>query len=222
MRLSIFDLDETITATPTFLRWIIFWVRTEAPWRAPLLLLAGLACVPWALGFTSRGGLKSFAARLAMGPAISRARLVRAASAFAERELRVNVLADAVARIAAERAEGRAVVLASASFHAYVSAFGDRLGAAAAIGTLMPEIDDERLRPVVYGGNVYAAEKQARVADWLRGQGVDRSAAHIRFFSDHISDAPMFGWADEAVAVNPRPALAALAAARGWRVERWR
>lgn len=220
--MSIFDLDETITRRPTFLRWILFWVRTEAPWRAPLLLLPALACLGWAMGLVPRAGLKSFAARMAMGRAVARAQVRRAAGAFAEAELQGNVLTAALERIRAEQAEGRALVLASASFEAYVAAIGERLGAAAAIGTRMPAIDDARLRPVVYGGNVYAQAKLDRVRGWLEAEGVARGAAHIRFFSDHISDAPMLGWADEAVVVNPKSALAALAAERGWAVERWR
>ena len=42
-----------------------------------------------------------------------------------------------------------------------------------------------------------------------------RDTLHVRFFSDHHSDAPMFEWADEGFAINPTPKLRALAAARG-------
>jgi phosphoserine phosphatase len=41
----------------------------------------------------------------------------------------------------------------------------------------------------------------------------------VRFYSDHASDAPVFEWADEPVAVNPHAKLAKLAATRGWTVE---
>lgn len=220
-RLSIFDLDETITRRPTFLRWVLFWVRREAPWRAPLLLLAVPAAALWAAGLVSRANLKSFAARLAMGRSVSREVVRACAAAFAENELRENVLLAALERIAAEKAQGRSLVLASASFEAYVEAFGERLGAVGAVGTRMPELEGGRLRPVVYGGNVYAEAKLARVEDWLGATGLARGDCHVRFFSDHISDAPMLGWADEGVVVNPLPALAAMAGERGWTVERW-
>jgi len=44
---------------------------------------------------------------------------------------------------------------------------------------------------------------------------------HVRFYSDHASDAPVFEWADEAVAVNPHDKLRRLAATRGWAIENW-
>lgn len=219
--LAIFDLDETITRRPTFLRWVLFWVAREAPWRAPLLAAAALASAAFRLGLVGRTRLKSFSARVGMGRTVTRARLTRAADAFVDRELRHNLLADAKAQIASERAAGRRVVLASASFEAYVEAFARRLGAEAAIGTRMPVLADGRMRPAVLGENCYGAEKLRRVEDWLRAQGLARDDVHVRAFSDHASDAPLLGWADEAVVVNPAPTLADLAARNGWRIERW-
>ena len=57
------------------------------------------------------------------------------------------------------------------------------------------------------------------VSIWLDKSGLERG--HVRFYSDHASDAPVFEWADEAVAVNPHAKLARLAATRGWAVEDW-
>ena len=39
--------------------------------------------------------------------------------------------------------------------------------------------------------------------------------------SAYASDAPVFEWADEAVAVNPHDRLKRLARERGWPVEDW-
>ena len=49
--------------------------------------------------------------------------------------------------------------------------------------------------------------------------GLER--AHVRFYSDHASDAPVLLWSDEPVAVNPHDRLRRLAVTRGWRVEDW-
>jgi phosphoserine phosphatase len=57
------------------------------------------------------------------------------------------------------------------------------------------------------------------VLEWLEKSSLQR--AHVRFYSDHASDAPVFEWADEAVAVNPHDRLKRLAAVRGWRQEDW-
>jgi phosphoserine phosphatase len=57
------------------------------------------------------------------------------------------------------------------------------------------------------------------IEDWLTKERVTR--AHVRFYSDHASDAPVFEWADEPVAVNPHDRLRKLAGERGWPVEDW-
>jgi phosphoserine phosphatase len=57
------------------------------------------------------------------------------------------------------------------------------------------------------------------VTDWLAKSGLNRG--HVRFYSDHASDAPAFEWADEAVAVNPHARLRKLAGERGWAIEDW-
>ncbi len=48
-----------------------------------------------------------------------------------------------------------------------------------------------------------------------------REEAHVRFYSDHASDAPTFAWADEPVVVSPGKRMTALAVERRWPIERW-
>jgi len=57
------------------------------------------------------------------------------------------------------------------------------------------------------------------VEDWLVKSGFERG--HVRFYSDHASDAPVFEWVDEPVAVNPHDLLKRLASERGWAIEDW-
>jgi phosphoserine phosphatase len=57
---------------------------------------------------------------------------------------------------------------------------------------------------------------------WMAREGIARTDAHVRFYSDHVSDAPTLDWADEAFAVNPHAPLFALATEKGWDVLRWR
>ena len=53
-------------------------------------------------------------------------------------------------------------------------------------------------------------------------EGLDREAVHIRFYSDHVSDAPVHHWSDEAVAANAHDRLVRLAEAEGWEIHDWR
>ena len=50
---------------------------------------------------------------------------------------------------------------------------------------------------------------------WLQREGLERDAVHIRFYSDHVSDAPVHHWSDEAFATNAHARLIRLAERRG-------
>ena len=60
------------------------------------------------------------------------------------------------------------------------------------------------------------------VEAWFAAQGIDRATSHVRFFSDHVSDAPCMAWADEAFATNAHAPLRAMAELRGWQLVDWR
>jgi phosphoserine phosphatase len=56
---------------------------------------------------------------------------------------------------------------------------------------------------------------------WLERVGLERDAVHIRFYSDHVSDAPVHHWSDEAFAANAHRRLIRVAEAEGWQVLDW-
>jgi phosphoserine phosphatase len=60
------------------------------------------------------------------------------------------------------------------------------------------------------------------VEAWMAGEGIARGDVFIRAYSDHVSDAPLLEWADEAFAVNAHGPLRALAGAKGWPTLEWR
>ena len=64
--------------------------------------------------------------------------------------------------------------------------------------------------------------KVVRLHGWLAGQGLVLEELHSVAYSDSINDAPLLAAATRAVAVDPDPKLAAMAAERGWEVLRWR
>jgi phosphoserine phosphatase len=70
--------------------------------------------------------------------------------------------------------------------------------------------------------NCYGTAKLEMVQAWMVREGLTRKDCHIRFYSDHVSDAPCLNWADEAFATNAHAPLAALAARRGWAILDWR
>lgn len=215
--LALYDMDKTITRRATLLPWLIFWARAEAPWRLLLLPLLGVAAAGYALRLLDRTRLKEIAQALLMGPGVPRAAVEARAAAFARGLIARGLMPGAVQQLAADRAEGRTLLLASASYGFYVEAIAAALGFDAVIAT-ESQWDGRLLRPRVAGANCYGPAKAARVAAWL----AVHQHAPIRFYSDHVSDAPLFEVAAEPVAVTPSRALRQLAQVRGWRVVDWR
>ena len=215
---SIFDMDRTLTRRGTWLPWLVFWVAREAPWRALLWPLAGLAALAHAVGLISRGRLKLVTQGLLMGTSVRLDRVAAAAEAFAARIVANAMFAGAVACLAADRAAGRRLVIATASNDYYARAIAARLGVDDVVATEIA-CRDGGLLPHFTAANCYGAAKRAQVEAWLEREGL--AAARVRFYSDHISDLPMFDRADEPVAANPSAALRAVAQARGWRIVDW-
>ena len=57
---------------------------------------------------------------------------------------------------------------------------------------------------------------------WLEAQGLAREGLHVRFYSDHVSDAVVHRWSDEPFATNPSKGLREVAGREGWPVLEWR
>jgi HAD superfamily phosphoserine phosphatase-like hydrolase len=220
--ISIYDMDRTLTRRGTWTPWLLFWARREAPWRLVLAPLLGVALIGYALKLVTRGRLKEIGHRLLMGRRIPRARLQLVAEAYAERVIAEDVFPAALAQVDADRREGRRLVMATASNEYYVRAIAERLGFDDVIATAS-RWDEDRLHHRLGGDNCYGDTKRLLVDGWLQRHGL--KGAVLRFYSDHISDLPVFELAEasggEAIAANPSNALRALAAARGWRVVDW-
>lgn len=221
-RIAIYDLDKTITRTPTWTRFLVHYAARQSPWRLLLLPVAGAAAALHPLRLIDRARLKQATHRLLIGARVAPERLAGAAASFAQRERERGLFADAIARIAADRAQGYRIVIATASHRFYVEAIAELLGADAVIATEAMRDPRGRVTHRLAGDNCYGVAKRDRMAAWLKAAGIARGVAHIRFYSDHISDAPSLDWADEGFAVNPGRALQRLAYARGWTVLAWR
>lgn len=217
MRISIWDMDLTVTRVPTWQPWLRHWTRTVAPHRAPMWIAPAAAAAAFAAGAIDRGRLKEIAQAAVMGRRVEAARIARAAAAFAPT---IPVYARALEAMAAERADGRTVILATASARYYVEALAARWPFDHVIATENVR-DGDFILPALAGPNCYGPAKLARVQAWLAERAIDRAACHVRAYSDHFSDLPLLLWADEAIAVAPHAPLFAAAEARGWRVERW-
>ena len=216
---AIYDMDRTVTRHATYTPFLLHCAVRRAPWRLLLLPFVAMAMLAYVLKLIDRARLKEICHRLLLGHRRHPSELKPLVDSFADRTAIANVRPGALAAIARDKAEGRLVVMATASYRLYAQAIGDRLGFDDVIGTGSIIGLDERVHAKIDGENCYGPAKLRMVLDWLGKSGFERG--HVRFYSDHASDAPVFEWADEAVAVNPHAELAKLAATRGWAVEDW-
>lgn len=220
-QLAIYDMDRTVTRRATYTGFLIHAAMKLAPWRLAFLPVAGLLTLAWALKLVDRARLKEWNYRLLVGRGLAPERLEPVVDSFAERTLRGNILPGARTAIAADREAGRRLVLATASYELYAAEIGRRLGFEDVIATRTSTDARGRVVARIDGANCYGAAKRDMVEAWLKREGLDRDAVHIRFYSDHISDEPMHRWSDEAVAANADARLVRLARAEGWEVVSW-
>jgi HAD superfamily hydrolase (TIGR01490 family) len=219
--LAIYDMDRTVTRRATYTPFLLHCAMRRTPWRLVFLPLVIASMLAYLLKLIDRGQLKEINHLLLLGAAIHPRDLQPLVDSFAERQVAANIRPGAILAIASDRAEGRRLVLATASYTLYARAIAERLGFDDVIGTGSIIGLDEGVHAKIDGENCYGPAKRRMIADWVEKSGLTDKHGHVRFYSDHASDTPLFEWADEPVAVNSHGRLKRLAEARGWAVEDW-
>ncbi|QCB55542.1 HAD-IB family hydrolase [Sphingopyxis sp. PAMC25046] len=222
-RVAVYDMDRTITRSGTYSGFLIHVARRRQQWRLLLLPLVALAGVAWSLRLIDRSRLKAINLRLLVGKRFRRAEIAPLAESYADKVVSRGLHPAALEQIAADREAGYRLLLATASFHLYVDAIARRLGIDDVLATRLDEPDGaDHIHARLAGDNCYGDAKFARISDWLAANDITREAAHVRAYSDHVSDHPMLYFADEAVATTPSRGLKQLAPKMGWQVVDWR
>jgi HAD superfamily hydrolase (TIGR01490 family) len=219
--LAIYDMDRTITRRATYTPFLIHSALGLAPWRLTLLPLVLLSMLAYALGLIDRGRLKEINYTLLVGRGVAPERLEPVVESFADAQLATNIMPGARRAIAADKAAGRRLVLATASYRLYAAAIARRLGFDDVVATETGFDSRGRVVAKIDGANCYGPAKKDMILAWLKREGLERDAVHIRFYSDHVSDHPVHRWSDEPVAANAHARLVRLAKAEGWEVVDW-
>lgn len=217
--LAIYDMDRTVTRRATYTPFLIHCALRRQQWRLLLFPFVILSMLAYVLKLIDRGRLKEINHWLLIGPVATREELEPLVDSFATKTLETNLRPGAVAAIKRDKEEGRMVVMSTASYRFYACEIAERLGFDHCIGTRSVMGLDARVHAKIDGENNYGPAKMRMIQEWLEEHGLKR--AHVRFYSDHASDEPVFEWSDEPVAVNPHNRLLRLAAERGWEVEDW-
>ena len=222
IKLAIYDMDRTITKRGTYTPFLLYATARLAFFR---LLLAPLILVPmllYVMSAISRARLKEWNQRIMLGPHLKPEELARVTAGFARRTIANNVYHQAETQIAADKADGWRVVLATASYRLYVEAIARELGIDDVIATNSLIGLDGMIQAKIDGENCYGPAKLRMIQAWMGAQGLSREQCCIRFYSDHVSDAVVHQWSDDPVAVNASPKLRRHAWLMGWRALDWR
>ncbi|HET7575097.1 MAG TPA: HAD-IB family hydrolase [Sphingomicrobium sp.] len=219
--LAIYDMDRTVTKGPTYTPFLLHCAMRRAPWRLFLLPIVAFSMLAYLARLIDRGRLKEINHRLLLGGRVHPHELKPLVDSFADRQVATNIRPGARAAIARDKAEGRRLILATASYRLYADAIAERLGFDDVIGTGSVIGLDERVHARIAGENCYGPAKMRMIADWVDKSGLNGAHGHVRFYSDHVSDRPAFEWSDDPVAVNPHGKLRRLAKQRGWAIEDW-
>jgi HAD superfamily hydrolase (TIGR01490 family) len=220
-RIAIYDMDRTITVRGTYTAFLTHMALSVAPWRLIFLPVAAIVMLGYILRFVSRSRAKELNQALLIGHNVSRARIMPAVERYADRVIERNIRRGALEQIKHDRESGCRLVIASASFRLYVEPIAARLGFDDVIATEHFSQDVDYIRAKIAGENCYDMAKLRMVEAWMAKHGLERSQAHVRAYSDHVTDAPLLGFADEGFAANPHKPLEKLAAQRGWPILHW-
>ena len=213
---AVFDLDRTLTRYGTFSPFLLWYAA-----RRPLLwpgfipaLFVGLAVLVGAIG---REAAKIKLLKLFFEGA-DRETVRRAGAAFVARLMRRGLRPGAQRFLSRHRAAGHFCVLATASMDFVAEALGAALQFDLVVSSRSKPGPNRTLSGDILGRNCYGEAKLDLVKAALP---MAREACFVVAYSDHASDAPLFDWADRAVAVNPKSAFEKEAQARGWPVVDW-
>ena len=219
--LAVYDMDRTVTRRATYTPFLLHCAVKREPWRLLFLPFVALSMLAYVLRLIDRARLKEINHHLLLGRTIHPRDLKPLIESFAGKQVATNIRPGARAAIVCDKAEGRRLVLATASYRLYADTIAERLGFDDVIGTGSLIGLDDRVHAKIAGENCYGPAKLRMIADWIEASGLKGAHGHVRFYSDHVSDQPAFEWADEPIAVNPHGKLRRLAEERRWTIEDW-
>ncbi|QCI78617.1 hypothetical protein E6W36_00175 [Hankyongella ginsenosidimutans] len=216
--IAIYDLDLTVTRVATFTPFLLYAV-VRAPWRALLAPLALPVFVAYGLKLIGRSTLKCALLHLFLGRP-RRARLEALAEGFAAQVDDRYIRAEARARIAADRAAGCRLAVATAS--SGFTCVRWRSVWASTMSSQRKSLCRRRTATTLAGAGKLLCRSQAAPDRGVLPAARGACGAGYPLYSDHASDAPSFEAADQAVVVSPKAGFAQDALQRGWPVETWR
>ncbi len=215
MSVALFDLDGTILDCNSGRLWL------TAEWRAGRLSSRDAVWGAWWLGRYALGlgaGLdRVFEVAVQQLAGSEEAELDARTRVWFEREVKPRVRRGALRALAAHRAAGDRLVLATTSSLYAARAAAEAFGLDEIVCTRFEVVDGRftgRISEPALGD-----AKASRVFEWAERQGV--SLAQCTFYTDSATDLRLLAAVGRPVAVEPDRVLRREASRRGWPVVSW-
>jgi len=213
-RYALFDLDQTLLPHDTQALFCNYVLRREG-WRR-VYLLWFLPCLPLAaVRLVSLRTMKRLFFSYLVG--MTRATLDAHVADFLESDFDASLYPAVVAELERNRAEGRVLILNSASPEFYLKGIATKLGFDHCLGTAMEIPATMPFLPVITGPN----NKHGAKVTAMRERGLIPEdvvmLADSWAYSDSSADLPLLELVENAVMIHPGAKLAAVGAEHGWR-----
>jgi len=204
-KISIFDLDGTLTKSDTYLPYLIgFLKRNPKRWLKAIVL--PFAVVMFYLKMRNNQWLKTIFLSVVLGGETKES-IMAWNKIFLDKLFAEGLREDIVAILRERQNAGDIVILCSASLDVYVPEIQNRFSIdhLACTNTLW---HDGCLTGDLDGNNCYGLEKLVKVKGYMEEHNI---WGEISMYSDHASDWPIMDYADKAYAVYPTDEMRTIA-----------
>ena len=124
--LAVYDMDRTVTRRATYTPFLLHCALRRAPWRLLFLPLVAGSMLAYVARLIDRAKLKEINHHLLLGAKIHPRDIKPLVDSFADKQLATNIRPGARTTIARDKAEGRPLVLATASYRLYADVIAER------------------------------------------------------------------------------------------------
>jgi HAD superfamily hydrolase (TIGR01490 family) len=218
--LALFDLDHTLLSGDSDVLWCEWLMDEGLLERASFEARNAEMEARYRAGSVSAREFCGFYVSTLAGRSLAQWEPLR--RRFLAEEIVPRIPQPARAQVQQHQAAGHLLVMTTATNRVLTELTAEHLGFEHLIATECEVGPDGTCTGRIDGEPNMREGKLVRLHAWLGAQGLDLATLDSVAYSDSINDAPLLGAARRAVAVDPDPRLAALAAERGWEVVRWR
>ena len=218
--LALFDLDHTLLSGDSDVLWCDWLMREGVLDRASFEPRNAAMEAGYKAGTVSVAEFCGFYVGTLAGRSLAQWEPLR--QRFLAEEIVPRIPEAAHQQVRHHQDAGHTVVLTTATNRVITELTARHLDIAHLIATECEVGADSCFTGRVAGTPNMREGKVTRLQAWLGERGTSLQALDSVAYSDSMNDAPLLSAAHRAVAVDPDPRLAALAAERGWTVLRWR